>query len=55
MLVNEFEVINDKLDIIAQALVNGGIMTEKEHNKIQELNKKRSELIYAEETCEGNN
>jgi len=52
MLKTEFDVINDKLDAIAKALRFDG-MEQSEYDRVMLLNKKRDELFYAEETCEG--
>ena len=52
MLKTEFDIINDKLDMLAKALRFGN-MDNDEYERFQAKNKKRDDLFYAEETCEG--
>lgn len=52
MITEEFDIINDKLDMIAKALRHGN-MAQGEYNQFLSLNKKRDEILFAEETGEG--
>jgi hypothetical protein len=49
MSIEEFNIINDKLDMIAKAL-RYGTMDHEEYESFLAINKKRDQFLFAEET-----